>query len=203
MALGDSYATVAEFKSYLKVTETTIDQEITDSLAAASREIEKFCGRQFNNAGSVSARVYQPQDTYYFWVDDFHTSTGLVVKTDADNDGVFETTVPATSYRLEPRNGVVNGQTGWPTSRIIGVRGYTFPYLGYPSIEVTANWGWATVPTPVKVACVMLANENLKSAREATFGVAGFGAFGSVRIRDNHRITSMLATYRRFSGGVG
>lgn len=207
MALGDSYATVAEFEGYLGSNGepgslVAIQAEITDSLATASREIERWCGRQFNTSGVATARVFQPQGSCYLWVDDFHTSTGLVVKTDANNDGTYETTVTASSYRLEPLNGIVDGQTGWPYYRIYGVGGYTFPNYGYPAVQVTANWGWSAVPPAVKQACIIIANENLKVAREAPFGVAGRGDFGAIRIRDNPRVQSMLAGYRRFAGVV-
>ncbi|MGC5330991.1 hypothetical protein [Micromonospora sp. DT62] len=196
MALGDPYATPVEFKSYISVSSADLDLQIADSLTAASREIEKHCGRQFNSTTVPSLRTFEVRDSSVLLVDDFHTLEGLVIKTD-DNQ-----TLTTSDYRLEPLNGVVDGQPGWPYYRISASQGYRFPRYGSTTVEVTAQWGWATVPVAVKQACIALANENLKVIREAPFGVAGTDAFGLVRVRDNQRIRTMLQPYRRYDKAV-
>lgn len=199
MALGASYATTAELKSYAGDSEATDDTKYDDALAAASRSIDKYCHRQFNVASSATARVYYPGGSHVVQVDDISTTTGLVIKTDEGNDGTYEVTWDAADYQLEPINGVVDGETGWPYWMIRAVRSRTWP--GRHSLEdtaplqVTATWGWAAVPSPVKMACLMLGMETLKLAREAPFGVAGFGAFGVVRVRDNPRAMALLQPY--------
>lgn len=203
MALGDKYATLVALKSYLKIEDTADDDELNDALNNASRNIEKFCGRQFNDAGSASARVYYPESWRVAAVDDFSTTTGLVVKTDEGDDGTFETTWAAADYQVEPLNGVVDGETGWPYNRICstGTRWFPGPVAGYvvsyrPSVEITARWGWTAVPAPVKQACLIIAAETFR-LKEAPFGVAGYGEFGVVRVRDNPMAASRLAPYRR------
>lgn len=197
MALGDSYATLAELKTRLDIADTTDDDRLTASLASASREIEAWCGRQFNDAGAASARVFPATGCTLAVVDDFSTTTGLIVATDGDDDGTYETTWASSDYELAPLNGVVAGLSGWPYWRIRAVGSWTFP-TGHRRavVQVTARWGWTAVPTPVKEACLMIAAETFKIG-DAPFGVAGFGEFGAVRVRMNTRAQSLLAPYQR------
>lgn len=200
MALADPYATLVALKGYLKIGDTVDDAQLTDALLSASRGIEKYCGRQFNDAGSVSARVYYPSTGYTVTVDDFSTVTGLIVKTDESGDGVYETTWATTDYQLEPLNGIVDGETGWPYYRIcsLGVRWFPPRILTAPGppVQITARWGWTAVPAPVKQACLIVAAETFR-LKEAPFGVAGYGEFGVVRVRDNPMAASRLDPYRQ------
>jgi hypothetical protein len=182
-------------------TETTDDSKHDDALAAASRWIDHFCRRQFNTTSTASARLFYPDGYSYTEVDDFATTVDLAIATDQGADGTYETTWAAADYQLEPLNGINDGESGWPYSKIRAVGSYRFPCVtsvDRAPLQVTAKWGWTAVPGPVKHACLLLASEALKLAREAPFGVAGFGAFGAVRVRDNPRAESMLEPYRRY-----
>ncbi|KPI09930.1 Bacteriophage QLRG family DNA packaging [Actinobacteria bacterium OV450] len=196
MALGDNYATLAELKTRLSIEDTNDDTTLTQALAAASRAIEKSCRRQFNKAGSVTARSFSPVTTYYAAVNDMWTTTGLIVKTDDDDDGTFETTwTSGVDYELRPLDGVRDGLPGWPYWQIIAVGVKDFPFLRRAALQVSADWGWAAVPAPVKEACLILAEEIWKT-KDAPFGVAGFGEFGSIRVRANPKVAALLADYR-------
>jgi hypothetical protein len=196
LALGDNYATRTELKARLNIGDTTDDTLLDAALAAASRGIEKFCRRQFNDAGTATARVYYPLHNKLVIVDDFHTEAGLVVKTDTDDDGVFDQTWNAADYLLEPLNGVQDGITGWPYWRIRAVEYLRFDRLGErPPVQVTAQWGWAAVPAPIKESCLALSEEVFKM-KDSPYGIAGFGDF-VVRIRDNPKIAGMLTSYRK------
>ncbi|MFJ9413045.1 phage head-tail connector protein [Streptomyces sp. NPDC101227] len=194
--MGDTYATLAELKARFGITDTNDDTALTNALAAASRGIEKYCRRQFNDAGAASSRVYNPTASNLALVDDFHTTTGLIVETDTDDDGLFDTTWVNSEYQLEPLNGVRDGLSGWPYWKIRAVDTVRFPNLSRASLRVTARWGWAAVPAPIKESCLALAEETFK-LKDAPFGVAGMGEFGVVRIQDNRRVVTMLAPYRR------
>jgi hypothetical protein len=198
VALGDPYVTLTDLKELIGKQGADQDERITDALLGASRGIDDHCDRQFNKAGSVSARVYVPESRKLVKVDDFHTTTGLVVRTDDDDDGVFETTWTASEYQLEPLNGVVGGTPGWPwcTIRAVGSRRFPCSANGRASVQVTADWGWNVVPEPVKAACRIVAIEAYKLP-EAPFGIAGFGDF-AMRVRDNPMARSKLAPYQRY-----
>lgn len=202
MALGDSYATLAEIKTRMGITVSSNDTQLTEALAAASRGIELFCDRQFNKAGSLTARMFHATGRTFADVDDFHTTTGLVIKTDDSSDGVFETTWTTGDYELEPLNGIVSGELGWPYSRIVAVNSRWFPCSRRAQLEVTADWGWAAVPARVKEATLAAAEELFKM-KDAPFGVTGFTEWGPVRVRENPFVRSLIAAYRHFPVLVG
>ena len=199
MSLGDSYATLADLRTRVGITDatnTSHDSSLTAALAAASRGIEKVCHRQFNDATSTSAREYEPCSDWWLDVDDFSTTTGLVVKFDSAGDGTFATTLASTTYKAYPLNGVVDAETGWPFWRLKAVN-YCWPrYYQLPPIQVTARWGWAAVPTPVKEGCLILAEEIYK-LRDSPFGVGGYGQFGIVRARENPMVWARVGPYAR------
>lgn len=198
MALGDSYATLAELKSRLGgVTGSGEDAALTNALAVASRGIEQVCGRQFNKATSATARVFHPDHFSKATIDDIHTITDLVIATDGGDDGTYETTWAATDYQLEPLNGIQGGESGWPYWVIRAVAGRSFPTCTKRApLQVTAQWGWTAVPVGVKEACLLVAEETYK-LKDAPFGVTGVAEWGVIRVRDNPRAMSMLAAYRR------
>lgn len=155
MALGDPYATPADLTAR---TGQADDGTFTSRLAAASRDVEAFTGRQFNQAASVSDRVFFPLGSDLAVVDDFFTTTGLVIVTDDDGDGVFESTWTATDYQLEPLNGIRGGMPGWPFW-MIRAAGWSRRFFGTrrANVRVTAQWGWAAVPAGIKEATLAVA----------------------------------------------
>lgn len=195
MALGDKYAELGALKLRLEMEQSVDDARLNAALAAASRGIEKFCGRQFNTAGSATARRFRPTSTALCLVDDFHAVTSIA--TDDGDTGTFGTTWSASDYELEPLNGVVDGEPGWPWWRIRAV-GSSRRFYCYrrATVQVTATWGWATVPAAVTEACLIAATE-LVRLKDTPFGVGGYGDFGIVRVRDNPFTARMLNPYRR------
>jgi hypothetical protein len=194
MAIGDAYATLAELKAYASVQKNTHDDLLEDVLAAASRGIELVCHRQFNVAATATARAYRPLHGRIVEVDDFHTTTDLAVATDSAGDGMYDTVWTSADFQLEPLNGVIGGQPGWPFSMVRAVNSLLFPTAARASVQVTAAWGWASVPTPVKQACLIVAEELFK-LKDAPFGVAGMDTYGTVRVRENPMVMRKLAPY--------
>lgn len=201
MALGDRYATLADLKGYLAVNDSVDDTVLEDALDSVSREIEDHCGRQFNQTTTATPRRYRAEHGCLMQVDDLHTTTDLVVETDGDGDGVFETTWSDTDFELEPLDGVVGGVPGWPFWTLRAVASRTFP-SGRAAVRVTAQWGWAAVPEPVRQACLILAAETAK-LKDAPFGVAGFGDYGAVRVKNNPMAAQKLQPYVRYPVLVG
>lgn len=197
MALGDPYATVPALRARLNITDSNEDAQLQDALNVASRSCEKVCRRQWNDSGAASVRLYDPDDVDLVFVDDFSTTTGFVLKTDNDDDGVFETTWTTADYELRPLNGYREGVSGWPYFWIRAIRtNLQFPNIMRAGVQVTAQWGWAAPPPAIKEA-VLIAAEEIWKVKDAPFGVAGFGDFGSIRVRDNPKVMSLLNPYRR------
>lgn len=221
MALGDSYATLAALKTYLTgLNDTNDDTKLTLALDAASRSIEGATGRQFNLDTGLTQRIYFATAPTVALVDDFSSTTGLVVETDMDDDGIYELTWASSDYQLEPINGIINGVAGFPYSRILAVGAHFFPVAGrrgfgeeygqpwvdssWPlvhrraSLRVTATFGWPAVPAAVQQACIVLAEELFK-LKDAPFGVAGWGEYGQIRVRENPKVAELLRRYTRNS----
>lgn len=202
MALGDLYVDVENLKTRLGITDFEDSERLDGAVQAASRGIEKFCGRQFNDSEAVSARVYKPQSCDLLLVDDFSTISGLVVKSDEDNDGVFETTWNASDYEVQPLNGIVDGEPGWPYWVVKAVWRRPFPMFRRATMQITARWGWTTPPAPVPEACRIAAEEIFK-LRDTPFGIGGYGDFGVIKVRDNPFTSRMLMKYQRNAVLVG
>lgn len=197
MAIGDPYITLTEIKNYLqamKLSQDTFDVLLNNAINSASEEIEQHCGRQFNKTTTATARTYKTDTPEFVHVADFHTTTGLIVEADWSGDGAYETW-STSDYELHPLDGVVNDQPGWPYWKVVPRRGRSLPCGG--RLRVTAQWGWNAVPAPVKQAALIMASETYK-LKDAPFGVAGFDAFGSIRVRDNAMAASKLQRYVRF-----
>ncbi len=181
-----TYATLAELKVYLGITDTAADAMLTDSLETASRSVDHICGRKFAADSVVSARVFTPRDWTVVIVNDFYTTTGLIVQVDTGDDATFATTLTAADYELQPFNGINDGESGWPYYRI-----------NYVTSRFPCNnqWGWAAVPGPVKQATVYMAEETFKM-RGSPFGVASMDQFGPIRMRNSPKVMQMLAPYQ-------
>ena len=97
---------------------------------------------------SSAARKFFTNDLYRLRVDDISTTTGLVVKYDDDDDGVYETTVSASEFQVLPINQVVGGILISPfyIVELISDGNHEWP-LDYssnrPRAEITAKWGYA------------------------------------------------------------
>ena len=184
MALGDDYITAADLRSFLRIEDTDDDDEMGLVVTAVSSWVTAYCRRDFNQATDVTARTYYAKGQC-LEVDDISTATGLIVKSDLGDDGTYETTWASTDYQLEPLNGVYNGLTGWPytrirfveTTHIVPTRATSYR----PAFEVTAKWGWAAVPESVKRAALIQSARVLKR-RDSAEGILGNPEFGVVRV---------------------
>lgn len=198
--------TKTQLKSILGIptADTTDDARLETACDAATQQVQAECGRQFVQDTTATARVFVASSALFVEVDDFMTTSGLIVKTDDDNNGTFETTWTSSDYQLEPLNGRFEGQA-WPYTQLRAIDARYWPrWRGQALVQVTARWGWSTIPAPVKQAAEIQALSIFKSS-DAPLGVAGFGDIGVVRLRQAmHPVAmSLLSNYRRESVMVG
>jgi hypothetical protein len=199
MAIGDPYATRAQLKARVGIatSNTGEDTNLDLALSTAAYGIEQATDRQFNLAGTVTARHYEPDSTTEVSTADIATTVGLVVEVDTSADGTYATTWAASDYELRPLDGIVSGQLGWPYWRICAVGNYLFPSIWRRApVRVTANWGWASVPTPIQTATLILAEELFK-LKDSPFGSGGYGQFGIIRARQNPMVWTRIQPYAR------
>jgi hypothetical protein len=175
MAMTHAYLELEEFRDIMRDQLTAYDHEYELAIESASRQIDDFCGRHFWAETVATPIRYRPNQVDLVWTSDISSASGLVVKTDDDDDGVFETTWSATDYQLEP----FERMNGKPYERIAAVGDLEFPVDCRPRswnrarrsrrarVEVTAKWGWPAVPMEVKQATAILANDHFRSKEQS------------------------------------
>lgn len=191
--LTNAYAEVDEFKATMARGVTMSDSNIAAierALTTASRRIEKATGwSRFWKDSTVQVRTFRPDYSGELCVPiGIASASGLVVKTDPDANGTYDTTwTSGTHFTLQPSDALTDG---WPYTSldVIGSSGYYFPgaYDGRDTVQITAIFGWPEVPAEVKEACILEATTIWKSP-EAPFGAATLGDTGlGMRIRGMH-----------------
>lgn len=195
MAIVNGYATLAELKATLGVTDTDDDALLERAVEGASRRIDGHCHRRFYADAAATARLYRPVTPLLAFVNDISTTTGLVVEYDSAGDGTYATTV--TDYLLEPLNAFAEGR---PAEYLTNTGASWYTRNARPPLRVTARWGWPSVPHAVREACVLMAGRMFKR-REALLGVAGFGELGAIAVRPvDPDIVDSLSDYVAVTG---
>jgi hypothetical protein len=183
------------------------DSRLTESLLArainaASRAIDQHCGRRFWQDPEVQVKVFRPADPYEATIDDISTQTGVIVKTDDDADGTYESTWDAEDWQLEPLNAGTDGPAAHAWWTLVALDAPFPTHSRRPLLQVTARYGWSDVPHEVEEACLLRAAAIFKR-KEAIFGVAGFNGFGEVRIgRNDVDVVALLHPYVKIRVGA-
>lgn len=198
MPVVNGYCTVEEVRSQLGDTGSKLDTALLErAVSAASRAVDRFCGRRFYQDPAPVARQFNPIDVYCALVDDISSKTGLVVQTDNMGTGTYTTTLGPNDYRLEPLNAEQYGPA-YSWTRIVSQRPWLQSYTGPlrpPYLQVTARWGWSAVPDEVAEATILKAT-SLFSRKDAPFGIAGFGEFGVRISRRDPDVVELLSPYQ-------
>lgn len=171
---------------------TTEDSAIDAAILAADASIDQYCGRSFEVASTT--RVYQPTSAFLVYCDDLSSDT-VTVRTDDDDDGVYETLLTAnTDYivvgNTSPYTILKNVNGGWPLS-----------YYGRPTVQIQGSFGYAAaVPNTVKQAALLLASRIYqRKASPLGFQAGVVSELGPVRIsRNDPDVAAMLAGLRVF-----
>jgi hypothetical protein len=195
VAITNGYATLADVKAALRITDSIDDSLLETAIESASRLVDGFAGRNFYPNGTAT-RFFTPEDTIVCEIDDLISLSSLVVS--ADLDGVFDQTWTATDYQLEPLNGRADGLTGWPATRIRAVGDYVFgTNIGEASVRVTGTWGWSAAPVAVKQATIIQASRIFKRL-DSPLGVLSAPDLGYIRVgtRLDPDVQQLVEPYR-------
>lgn len=193
-----------DVKSALGITDSFDDNAIDRAVDAATEMIQKYCGRQFTIDTVATARVFVADNAAICYVDDISSTSGLIIKTDPGANGTFSQTWAATDYQLEPLNGKMDGSY-WPYHTIRATKSLYFPQdYGQALVQVTAKWGWTTLPHAVEQAAIIQAITIFKSP-DAPFGATPFADTGILRLRSALHPTAaaLLSNYRLTPVQVG
>jgi hypothetical protein len=153
-------------------------------LLAVSRYLDLKLGRFFTKDAAAVTRTYDPRDVSLgsdygitrLRTDDMAAAPTLI-RIDATRDGVFETTLISTDYELLPRN-AIRGPEPKPYReiRLLSTGSYT-GWIFDSLVEVTAVWGWPSVPEAiVQATCQLVAILRLESPRATSQMNQGFDA---------------------------
>lgn len=201
MALGDAYATSSDLEERLGTSDTGTYDAILDT---ASRAVESFTRRQFNQVTEATARRFRPVDPQRLPVDDFHTTDDLAIEV----DGVVWD-VDAVDPR--PWDGVVNGVPGWPFLDLFTVNRSWPSFRRRAVVSVTAQWGWPAVPEGIRQATLDVAAVMVSETGGATGPVRSMAIDGYSVSYSSSSMTSAAsvppemvnaAPYRRVRFGV-
>ena len=172
MAISNGYATLAQVKSALRITDNVDDTLLEQAIESASRRIDGYCGRWFYKTASTAILVY-PFDYYNVPVQDI-ANTSVTVAVSTQGNGTYDQTwTQGVDYQLEPLNASLNSK---PYNNIMAIGGKTFPIQlqpNVPYVRVTAQWGWQNVPVDVTQACVLLSIRQF-ARLNAALGIVGF-----------------------------
>lgn len=190
------YVTLTEVKSYLRVTDTADDAELSIWITAASRAIDTRTNRQFGQLAAPAVRTYRRPAvlnvTTGLWeleIDDLQDTTGFLVA------GI---SYASSGTVLLPDNAPADGL---PYTRL----GYTAqPTSSAPGAPVTSvltgRWGWSAVPSQVPGAA-RLQVSRWASRRDSPYGISGSPeSGGELRLLaklDPDVSTSLLGLSRR------
>lgn len=178
MAISNGYATLAEVKAALRITDTIDDALLEMAVESASRLIDAYCARSFYNAGTA-VRYFAAANDYVTNIDDAIAITQ--VASDSSADGVFDIIWQADDYQLEPLNGRVDGLE-WPYNAIRAVGDYTFPVWNSEGlVKVTGTWGFASIPMAVRQATIIQSSRIFKRL-DSPLGVLSSPDLGFIRV---------------------
>ena len=197
MAITNGYCTLAEVKAALRLTDNVDDTLLENAIESASRRIDGYTGRFFYKTSQTPITMYPYNEYLLFFPADVATNS-ITIKIDTTANGTYATTlVQGVDYLLEPTDTVLQSRP-YLNARMVG--GATFPLFvtpSFPTVQVTAQWGWNAVPDDVNQACVLLAMRQF-ARLNAALGVVGFADMAiTVRAIDPD-VRDLLSPYKMF-----
>jgi len=190
-------------KAYLSISDSSDDSILETMVESASRSIDRIANRRFYLDTNATSRQYRAYNDVFAYVDDIGTTSSLVVAMDEDGDGTFETTLTLnTDFILDP---LTAPSLGRPYTQLTMVNTtYTWPIFPglfsnglRPGVQVTARWGWPSVPDDIEMACQIL-TADLYKRKDSPGGVLGLGDLGAIRMSPLGRdVTAMVRAYKK------
>lgn len=193
ITLVNAYCTETQVRAELQDVNATVSSDlICKAINAASREIDNTCSgdiprsRRFWQDSAVQTRTYLCEDSAFVYIDDISTTTGLIVKTDENDDGVYETTWTInTDFALWPLNAANDATEPYAFWKIVALGGNSskaFPtYERRAGLQVTAKFGWPTVPKQIEEACI-LRSISIMMRKDSPTGMLVQAEWGSMRV---------------------
>lgn len=178
--MANEYGDRATLKEKLGIeaADTSRDALLDKALSAASRSLDKTCGRRFWLDPEAVQRTYRTRgrvvcedDGDLLLVDDIGSLTGLVVET-----GSGSSWSAVTGYETSPDNALLDGEPITGLLRVSGTWG-----TASARARITAQFGWPAVPDDITEAALIQA-ARLYKRKDSAEGVMGSAEWGVVRL---------------------
>ena len=203
MAITNGYATLTQIKNYLSISDNTDNDLLEDLIESASRSIDRIANRRFYADSSASARLYRAYSDVFVYVDDISTTTGLIVAVDENGNGTYSKTLTLdTDFIMDPLTASALGRPFTQLTMVSNTESWPiFPGLTQnglrPGVQVTAKWGWPSVPDDITVATLTLTADQYKR-KDAPGGVLGLGDLGVIRMSPVGRdVAQIVRAYKK------
>ncbi|MDX3629048.1 phage gp6-like head-tail connector protein [Streptomyces europaeiscabiei] len=174
------YATLAQLKNMMGITDSDRDGLLVDKLSAACRSIDDTTGRRFYLDTVPSARVINPtrrlvqdEDGWHLMVPDIGDLDDLVVEV-----GRTDSWTDVTSrIEAEPTDAMERQEA---VTSLLMVGG-SWPVGGGARARVTTRWGWPIVKPQIGEASLLL-GARLVKRKDSPEGVLGSSEWGVIRL---------------------
>jgi hypothetical protein len=141
--------------------------------------------------------VYDATNLASVSIDDVSTLSGFIVRVD-DGFSYGTTLVLDVDFRVEPLN---NLSKGLPFYRLVSLSGIFPRSTVRPGVQVTARWGFPTVPSAITEATLLMAGRLFKRG-DSLLGVAGFTDMGVITVRGvDPDVDHLIQPFRRMAVG--
>ena len=194
--LGDPYATPADYAArFGPISDTKRLPAIERALTSTTRWITSRCHQYFNHDATAVARVFVGDGSACLKLYGHDNCPGIApdltagvyslpsitVKIDSNLDGTFATTLTSGQYELHPLNLLFGDEPG-PYKELVlpfwTTASYPYWLRGY-RVQVTAKYGWASVPATIRDGCIELSGILLGDSALATRQYTDLGAVGA------------------------
>jgi hypothetical protein len=203
MAIVNGYATLTQIKNFMSISDNTDNDLLEDLIESASRSIDRMANRRFYLDATASARLYRAYSDIFVYVDDIGTTSNLSVALDINGNGTYTKTLTLNQdYILDPLTAASLGRPFTQLTMVSNTETWPiFPGLTQnglrPGVQVTARWGWPSVPDDINMACLIL-TADLYKRKDAPGGILGLGDLGVVRMSPIGRdVTAMVRAYKK------
>jgi len=203
MAITNGYATLTQIKNYLSISDSTDNDLLEDLIESASRSIDRIANRRFYADSTASARRYRAYSDVFVYTDDISTTTSLVVAIDENGNGTYSKTLTLdTDFIMDPLTASALGRPFTQLTMVSNTESWPiFPGLTQnglrPGVQVTAKWGWPSVPDDITVATLTL-TADLYKRKDAPGGVLGLGDLGVIRMSPVGRdVAQIVRAYKK------
>jgi hypothetical protein len=165
---------------------TSQDTNIDNAINASSRLIDQITGRNFFKSESVQVKFFTPDNHHILDVPDIATTTGLIVQLDTTDDGTHNKTITLdTDFYLKAINVTdLDGDNDIPYQTLVILdkrSSERFDPDIVKNVKITATWGFNSVPSAIKQAC-LLQSSRLWKRKDSPFSTYGSGDTGETEL---------------------